>query len=251
MRPLQINTEPGFWKGALREPEGVAGVERTCTRALIPVEISFDWFWYCSPSINQDGNSCVGWGWAHWLTAMVRRYRDANAFAGGAQIDGQAVWQRGREMFWNGDMTGGLYLPQGFSALVDLGAIPPDSKLVEVNDDWDSVGLALRDTPLVQGHDIDSGWFRADPLNGCIGDAERPDGEEGSHCTLRIARLRQLAVQYYALANSWGDGWGRYGYGLMTEVKNEASTMGPCYTARLPAGWQADDGWKRLLKAET
>ena len=148
-------------------------------------------------------------------------------------------------MFWGGDLSSGLYLEQGFAALMDLGAVPPGTELQEVDYGWDSVGLALKDTPIVQAHDIDNAWFDADRENGQI----RIGGPgQGGHCTLRVGRVLQGDDRFYALANSWGQEWGLYGFGILDAIDDLKELQAPgLYTAKLPDGWQTWDGWKKLL----
>lgn len=154
-------------------------------------------------------------------------------------------------MFWQGDMSGGLYLPQGFQAAQDLGWIPSAARLVSVAQDWDSINAKLEYSPLVQGHMINAGWFRADPDSGCI-DHEAPADGTGGHATLLAATLRQVdtggnLTRWRVFLNSWGANRGRFGFFTMTEKTWLAQVMqdGP-YTAEIPdfAAW---DSWKKGL----
>ncbi|MFA6271380.1 MAG: hypothetical protein WC657_09340 [Candidatus Paceibacterota bacterium] len=247
---ITINTNPAYWCGVIPEP-GVLGVEESgIIKATEPCKEFFDWFPYVRPSINQQGESCVGWSFAHWFTGMQIRYGDPEPFDDGWYLDGQAVWIRGREMFWGGDMKGGLYLPQGFRAAASLGIIPNDSRIMRVAPDWDSVGLALRDTPILQGHAIHEGWFRANTVNGCIDHAPLASGSNGYHATLRVARLIQEAdKRFFVLQNSWGAGWAFAGYGVMSESEDKEGLMQPgLYTARMGPGWITSQEWRKYLK---
>jgi hypothetical protein len=245
-----INTDPAYWCGVIPQP-AVPGVsEHGIIRAKEPCTVFVDWFSYVKPSINQKGESCVGWTSAHWFTAMQIRFGDKQPFEEGWYLDGQIVWERGRDMFWNGDKTGGLYLPQGFKSLADLGIVPNDSIILGVAPDWDSVGLALMETPIIQGHAIHKGWFSPLKTNGCIDHAPMASGANGYHCPLRVARLIQAFMRkFFALQNSWGEVWGFGGYGLMTNDEDKEGLMSPgLYTLRMPAGWTKDETWKKYLK---
>lgn len=244
--PLQISTDPAHWCGALPDPRGQpAGTHWIAAGTPAPLT---DWFQYCNPALNQRGESCVGWAWAHWLTAMVRRYQDSRAFAGGWQLDGEAIWTRGRQLFWGGTLDSGLFLPQGFDALRDLGGVP-DGECFWVSNSWDAVGDVLLDTPLVQAHAIHAGWFRAAAENGCIDHEPRASASNGYHATLRIGRTLRGGSQFYAFQNSWGEDWGYKGYGLFTAAEDAEGIMaGGLCSARLPAAWRTWDGWTKLLK---
>lgn len=246
-----MNTNPSYWCGVLPEPHLVAGIsEGGIIKAKEPCRKFMDWFPFMRPSINQKGESCVGWSWAHWYTAMRIRFCGTTEFDQGFYLDGHAIWERGREMFWGGDMSGGLYLFQGARAMADLGIIPRDSTVMRVAQDWDSVGMALMQTPIVQGHAIHPGWFRADPASGCIDHAPVAAGANGYHATVRVARLQQENTRFYVLQNSWGEQWSFAGYGVMSEAEDREGLMTPgLYTLQLPEGWQNDDTWKKYLKA--
>jgi hypothetical protein len=244
-----INTNPSFWCGVVPEPVLPGIDEGGIIRAKWPCLKYVDWFPYMRPSINQKGESCVGWGVSHWFTGMQIRYGDAEPFDAGWFLDGDIPWSRGRDMFWNGDKTGGLYLPQGFRAMADLGIVPNDSQILRVAPDWDSVGLALEEAPILQGHAIHQGWFSPDPVSGCINHIPTATGANGYHCTMRVARIVQEINRFFAFQNSWGDTWANHGYGLMSEAEDREGLMAPgLYTLRMPEGWLKDETWKRYLK---
>lgn len=246
---MTINTNPSYWRGVLPEP-ALPGIDETgIIRAKEPCLTYFDWYPYMRPSINQSGESCVGWSWAHWFTAMIIRYSGEDVFDMGWYLDGNKIWERGREMFWNGDKQGGLYLPQGARAMADLGIIPSNSVIMRVAQDWESVGLALLDSPIVQGHAIHPGWFRPDSLSGCIDHGPMASGSNGYHATCRCARLRQEHDRFYVLQNSWGNNWAFSGYGLMSESEDREGIMTPgLYTIRMPADFIGSTTWLRYLK---
>lgn len=246
---ININTNPAYWCGVLPEPELPGIDESGIIRAKEPCLTFVDWFPYMRPSINQKGESCVGWSGVHWYTGMQCCHGDSEPFDAGWYLDGDIVHQRGRDMFWNGDRSGGLYIPQGFRAMADLGIVPNDSKIMRVAADWDSVGLALMEAPIVQGHAIHPGWFRPDNLSGCIDHTPFASGQHGYHATCRVARLVQELKRFFALQNSWGDPWAFHGYGVMSEDEDREGLMTPgLYTLRMPEGWQKDETWRKYLK---
>ena len=206
----------------------------------------FCWFRWCLPTVNQNGASCVGQAWANWLELMLRRYAEEDPFQPGEQISGEQIWRRGRELFYGGDMSDGLELPEGFEAMLSLGLIPPDSQLLAVDPDWASVGYALMSTPLVEGHKVHRGWASPNRQSGCIDHSPRPIRADGYHATLRIGRLEQDNTRFYVSQNSWGPSWGWHGLFLMNEAEDKEGRVpdGP-YTANLPAGWTDWEDWKK------
>lgn len=252
MNRPELSTNPADWQGAIDINAGLldlpAGIEDADGPQMAPVAL---WFDFVIPTYNQYGPSCVGESWANWTEAMARRWIGPDAIPDGMQIDGTAIWKRGREMFWGGNMSGGLYLPQGFKAAQDLGIIPPDATLVEVGKDWNSINLALLASPLVQGHRIHKGWFRADRESGCIDHEPAPDNS-GAHATLLIGTGIQPdragnPTRWRFLQNSWGARVGRYGFFTMTEAEwfEGIMTAGP-FTAEIK-DFRAWTGWKKYL----
>lgn len=243
------------WTGAIPKlritPDPIPASARQETGLPAPL----GWFDRIVPAINQTGDSCVGQGWANWVEAMLRNDLGRAALKIGQQIDGYAIYRRGREMFWNGTLDGGLYLPQGFAAAVDLGILPADSQLVDVNaecgDDLFAICRRLAKTPLVQAHKVHPGWYRPNRQNGCIDHTPDADLEStGGHCTLRVGFLVQDETPYWALLNSWGQ-WGWHGVGLMTVEEDLEGWLydGP-YTVDLPARWYMDGGWRKYITTE-
>jgi hypothetical protein len=182
---------------------------------------------------------------------MVRRWQTPFAIPPGYQVHGESIWRSGRELFWSGNLGGGLYLPQGFAAAVDLGLLPPDARLVKVGKGWDAVNAALARSPLVQAHYTHPGWFQADTVSGCIDHEPAPD-RSAAHATLLVATLERPDVsgaptRWRVLLNSWGAQRGRFGLFTMTEAEWAEGVMADgLYTAEIPdlAAW---DGWKKGL----
>lgn len=212
-------------------------------------------FWsnFAVPADDQgDEPSCVGRAWAGWIECMVRRYVGVHAIPPGWQIDARAIWKRGRNMFWNGDLKGGLWLNQGLAAAVDLGILPPNTIPVRIASNWDSIGAALLQTPCVQAHAVSKGWYASNKENGCLDHVPAPDaGAHGFHCTLLLERLTRESAKFYLFENSWGADWGWQGLGLMTEKLWTWSIMANgLYTASLGSDLTAWRGWEKHLVQE-
>lgn len=246
---MRLKFDPKDWQGAI--PESLmylAGEPLSTIRADVGEEPPlFCWFPWCLPTISQRGSSCVGHAWANWLELMLRRY-NMHEFTPDHQIDGYMIWQRGADMFRGGDGSKGLCLNEGFKAMLDLELVPPDSRLVKVANDWESVGSALLSTPLIQGHKVHDGWEDPDPESGCIDHGHKPDAWDGYHCTLRIGRLQQKGQRFYAGQNTWGDHWAWNGLFIMTEEEDKVTGMsdGPL-TIQLGTNWQTWEGWKKAV----
>jgi len=239
-----INPDPRYWAGAIDRDIGVISAAADARLADIR-EVT--WFRWCIPTYNQVGDSCVGHSWANWIECMLRRKIGMNSVPKGLQIDGHAIWKRGREMFWGGKLNGGLYLDQGCKAAVDLGILSPTAVPKRIDRIASAQALQLVDTPLVVGHGVHAGWYNPSPENGCIDHAPRPDGS-GYHATLRVGILYQGDYWYYAGQNSWGPDWGWRGYFLMTTAEDQEGAMQDSpYTCADPGGPLFGSNWIRYL----
>jgi hypothetical protein len=238
-----IGQDPKHWAGALDRDTPI--FVRSDMAASDIREVT--WFDWCLPTYSQDGDSCVGHSWANWLECMLRRRLGPEAIHRGMQVDGHAIWRRGREMFWGGKMTGGLYLDQGCLAAVDLGILSKSAAPVRIERTISAQSLQLRDTPLVVGHAVHAGWYNPSRENGCIDHAPRPDGS-GYHATLRVGVLYQGNSWYYAGQNSWGSDWGWRGYFLMTASEDQEGAMQDSpWTCADPGGPLFGPNWKNYL----
>lgn len=239
----------GGWTGAAIPPprDRVRVRTRFWTR-LVGAAPATNWFEWLAPTTNQRGESCVGQAWANWMECMLRRYVGKAALAPGEQLDGWAIWKKGREMFWNGSLDGGLYLAQGFAAAVELGILPCAARLARVSPHAADLAAALADTPLVQGHLVHEGWYRPLPLNGCLDHAPAPTDAAGGHATLLAGVLRQRGGLYWPFLNSWGADWGWNGLGLMSTEEWQEGWIGDGpVTAILPRGWETHRGWREHI----
>jgi hypothetical protein len=231
------------WTGCLRTTRVASAPRAPAPTTELPSPVG--WFGDLVPTISQHGPSCCGQAWANWMECMVRRYVDRDALKQDEQIDGYAIWEHGRKKYWAGDMSGGLYLWQGYQAAVDMGVLPPFSALAHIPDDPFAVRRALDISPLVQGHVVGQGWTNPNPRNGCIDHAVYPKPGDQGHATLRLGLLVQDDKVYYPLLNSWGRSWGWEGLGIMSASYSEQTRIDDdVYTAFLPSGWTDWRGWR-------
>jgi hypothetical protein len=208
-----------------------------------------EWFDYALPTMNQNGDSCVGHAWANWLEMMIRRYQGSAAIAKGMQIDGEAIHRRARELWWGGTLSGGLYLEQGFGAMQAMEIIPPESRLVNIGSQLQFVAEALKKTPIVQAHHVHEGWLRADKTSGLIDHLPAPTANDMYHATVMVALGNAVdGTPYRVGQNSWGSTWGSHGYFVMTEDEwFEGACPDGLMTALLPDHWREWTGWRQHL----
>lgn len=176
-----------------------------------------DWYNEGVPTDAQKLPSCVGRAVAQMLMAIIRRQQGRGAIARGRPIDGDAIWRRGREMFWKGDMSGGLYLIQGIHAAESLGLLRKgEYEVFRPANDLEEIDRYLSISPLLQATATWPAWDRPNPQNGQIARG-KPDPYAG-HATVIFDIQKRHGHRYNVFANSWGRGWGRHGYGILTEA---------------------------------
>lgn len=250
MKPVQ--TDPSYWVGALAS-ERSAGTAAAAATGREPQGPTYQWFDDLVPTYNQSGPSCVGQGWSNWLECVLRRYVGHATIPKGMQLNAEALWFRGRQMFWKGNLSGGLYLKQGFDAMLDLGWLPPDTMYCEIGYGFSDSWEALLDAPLVTAHAVTEGWFQESPQNGCIMEDYRLARiPNAGHCTMRAACLQKAGRNFYAQLNSWGEERGWNGIFVMSEELDQMTSIAPPATAVLPGGFQklrTWNGWKSALIA--
>lgn len=235
------------WDGCLARPSNLhraAGALRSAGE--LPEAVG--WQDYAVPTINQHGPSCCGQAWANWMEMMLRRGIGRDALKEGEQLDGYAIWKRGRELFNGGDLEGGLYLDQGFYAMLDLGIVPPESVLVEIDPDVLAITARLQLTPMVQGHIVAKGWYDPNPENGGLDESIPPRPGDGGHATCLMGFTPQDTQPFIVSQNSWGDDYGLHGYFTMSWNYWMRCYLGsgPC-SADLPEGWKSWDGWRKYV----
>jgi hypothetical protein len=212
-----------------------------------PIVRAFEWYDFAVPTYNQEYPSCVGHATANWIELMLRRFVGKDVLAAGEQVDGDAIWRRGREMFWNGTLDGGLLMDQGFAAAIDLGILPAKSQVLKVAANLGVVSQQLAKTPVLQGTAVHRGWSDPDPESGEIS-FDLPNPNAG-HATCIVALVDQKGGNQIgsAFQNSWGKDWGRFGYGILREDQWLQCLLDDPVTCLLPDGWTSFDGWRRFV----
>jgi len=237
------------WNGCI--PRGSVSARHYAGSSAGPACILLpEWYDYALPTLNQNGSSCVGHAWANWLEMMIRRYIGSSAIPAGMQIDGEAIYARARELWWVPVKGGGIYLEQGFGAMLEMGIIRPESRLMHVGASRNEVASALQRTPLVQAHQVHDGWFHANPTSGLIDHRPAPEPGDEYHATVLITLgiTPGYHVPYRVSQNSWGKDYARFGYFAMTEHEwFEGFCADGLLTADMPTEWISWDGWKKWL----
>ena len=176
-----------------------------------------DWYTETVPTDAQELPSCVGRAVAQLLMILRRRKEGRKAITKATMIDGDKIWKRAREMFYGGDMNGGLLLHEGVAAAENLGYLKAGSyRVFRPRNDLAEIDRYLSISPLLQGTATWPAWDMPSTQNGQI-DRGRPDWNAG-HATLIVDVQKRNGRYYNIFANSWGPKWGRHGYGLLTET---------------------------------
>lgn len=233
------------WKGmkaaAPRQPRRMeAGPFTPC--------VPFTWMPWCNPAENQNGPSCAGHELANESEAMIRRFVGDTVFKPFDQIDGDAVHAEARWMFYDGDMDGGLYLPEAFAACLKMGILPPGSQLRTIPRKEAMYSPQFEMTPFMDGHDV-SGWMNhgINQENGQVYEGSYPDGT-GGHATLHVSRMTQNGQNFWQDMNSWGPKFGWHGTFITSEREDDISGLEDhMYFIERPEGWEQWDGWKKHL----
>lgn len=183
-----------------------------------------DWYLETAPTDAQKLPSCVGRSVAQMLMMLRRRKEGRKAITRANVIDGDKIWKRAREMFYGGDMTGGLLLHHGVLAAEDLGYIKAGSyRMFRPDNDIDQIDRYLAISPLMQGTATWPAWDWPDGKNGQI--ARGTPNRYAGHATVIVDVQRRQGHRYNIFANSWGPKWGRHGYGILTEGAYRQSTL--------------------------
>lgn len=212
-----------------------------------PVQPYSAWTRHAIPTYSQTYPACVGHATANWIEMMLRKHVGRDVFKKGQQIDGDAIWRKGRQMFYPREKVeaGGLLMDHGFRAAIELGILPPDSGVVCVRLDVGMISRMLRTEPVLQGTAVHRGWETPDPKNGQI-PFKLPDPQAG-HATVIVGVLEQDGDSYILFQNSWGAQWGMGGFGLMRADQWEQCLLGPVCVCKLPDDWVAWQGWKDFV----
>lgn len=248
---MRINTNPSHWQGCKR---GSRLLSRPLSAPVVANAQPFAWYEWENPTEDQ-GNvpSCAGHAWANWMELMIIRYVSKTALSPEDQLDADAVYYRACDMYRNGDYANGIYLEEGFMAMMDLGIIANGSVLMEVQSSWDAIATQLHSTPIVQGHVVDQGWF--DPYvnkdNGCLDHTAPSSSQAGGHATVCDAALDQVSgettIRFAGIMNSWGKPWGMNGHGVMTHDRWNNVRIAPPYAVDMVVDWEEDRGWEKYV----
>lgn len=203
------------------------------------------WTSYVIPPYNQGNlGSCVGHATANYVEAVLRKLLGKSVFRAPMQINSEAIYHKGREMFWKGHSSEGLLLHQGFQAAQALGIVPP-GKIRDVSLDLLSISHQLHDTPLVMGQMIHRGWNSASKDNGLI---KWSNAKLGGHAILMTGILRQEGQVYVQFLNSWGRDWGYGGTGLVNEHDYLRGQYTRCLWVDVDdETWKRHEGWRNFV----
>jgi len=183
-----------------------------------------NWYTETVPTDPQKLPSCVGRAVAQMLMILRRRKDGRNAISKATMIDGDRIWKRGREMFYDGDPDGGLLIHEGIHAAESLGYLKKGRyRIFRPRNDLTEIDRYLSISPLLQGTATWLAWDSPNELNGQIGRG-RPDWNAG-HATLIVDVQLRGGKLFNIFANSWGMDWGRFGYGILTESLYRQSAL--------------------------
>jgi hypothetical protein len=180
---------------------------------------------------------------------MLRRFSNnvKKPFATWQQLDGDAIWAYARQKYYDGDMNGGLYIPDAFNAAVEMGVFVRGSELKTISRSEAMYSTQFEKTPFIDGHDV-SGWYqRGLADNGQVFEGGMPDGS-GGHCTIHVSRMTQNDQNFWQNQNSWGDKFGWHGLFITTEWFDDFTGLeDKMYYVVEPEGWENDDGWRKYI----
>jgi hypothetical protein len=215
-----------------------------------PIAYNAEWIYHSVPSDSQgDLGACVGYAWANWMEAMLRKHLGRDVLSPGEQIDGEAIWREGRRRFYprEREEDGGLLLEHGFEAALSMGILPKGSTLVRLRrNDPVALASAIRGNPLVIAQALHEHWNFPRKDNGFI---LRAKGDRFSgHAIVLSGITKQRGQPFYVITNSWGTTWGWHGLCLLSESHYRLNTLAMPAYAVLPDGWTAHEGWRRWVK---
>lgn len=219
---------------------------------------SIDWTKAVTPYFAQTMGTCVADATAKLIECNIRMTHGPAGIPFRHRIDRDLIYRTGRDLFFRNQIGEGLFLDHGLKAAIHLGILPAETEIFEVQPDLESVYLALKSGPLIQGHVINSDWKKPHPDNGALPSSVKPDIFQTAHATLMLGLWKRPESIMVPFMN-WWRGWGYFGLGQMTWKQwiegrrflfdSETQVMmgdGP-YMIKLPDSWPSFDGYKSAL----
>ena len=158
------------------------------------------WHEHLSPVVDeQDKPSCVGWGMANVIEIMTHMQT-----GGRIRLDGRAIWEKGRELFYGGDQSGGLALFHGVRAAVLLGMVPANTSYSTIPLEVGALVHALEHGPLLCANTAHPGWSDLHSSNDAVDESRSFTPGTNGHCTCMYALDTHNGVRMFRMENSWG-----------------------------------------------
>lgn len=210
---------------------------------------TFNWSEYALTADDQGRmNTCETRSAMGYLEMHHRRYLGRDCIPKGMQLWDEEVYWTARRMFFpdSPDVDAGLYLGNSFHAMIEMGILPPGTKVRKIELNAYAIAEQLQKTPIVQGHIFHKGWFHLSP-QGQIGENYEHHPSMGGHATVGMQRLEKDSTQYILSQNSHSEEKGFHGYVLMTEEEYAETVMDNPVVIDLPKGWEDHRGWEKLI----
>ena len=200
-------------------------------------------FTQVQPADDQHWGSCVARATAGMIEVAAKlRGQDL----GRSQLDALRLYKHAREMFWPGEQwnAGGLFLDQAFVAAVDMGLLPSNAALRSITYGFEEMDELFEEHAFLAGFVVHDGWMKPDKDDGEIREGLKLYPWSGQHAVLLVGTQVQRGRFWIVFQNSWGEDWGRYGFGIISAVDFERTILpeGPYYLD-IPEGtdWKIDE----------
>lgn len=162
---------------------------------------------YCTPTEDQGNKPwCAAYAAANWAENILWRKTDAIE-----QVDPSRIYRYAKSI--DGDPNGdGTTLTAVLEALLDFGMFSKtDCRVKVINRNRLSLKYAVHKFGCVlAGFNISSAWWGANRENWFIGTSGQPN--RGLHAVIVCGYDKQGVW----IQNSWGSGWGEYGFAKMS-----------------------------------
>ena len=250
MTPLSWVRPLTRWHGCLPSTRGHD--PRMCRALGVASAPCGVWMPLARPTINQNGPSCAGHAVANAVELLILHGIGAGTLGASDQLDGDACWRKGRELYYDGDPGGGLTLEQAGYAAIEMDLLPAGTLLVRVGPTWAEIAAQLPYSPLVVGHVLTAGH---DPdrvaANGCIDHTGQPVPGTG-HARCIIGAIVQSDAdktrRYLVDENSWGPQYGFKGYTIEEDWHHARDLIGGPIGFSLPPNWSSWRGWEQWVR---